>query len=285
MESDLGVRTQTMWSLQNLLLKRGFEVHDRNLPSYLGDVEELQTRMLRQIGLQNPQAILCANECMEPGAIKVLRRYVDNGGVLVCWGSVDAPGRSQELAVDHVLVDHEEGGYLQANHLIGLGHRRIGMYGHAITSDGLTGGFIAGFKRALCQAGLEFRPEWTGAACCYEQAGMIHAQQFLALKERPTGVCIVNDNSASAFVNSVMRAGLQVPGDVSVVGYDNTSAAEAAIVPLTTVRRPVEELSLAIVETLCKRLSGDEKGPPCDQVIPGELIIRQSTAAPRVEPL
>ena len=284
MTSDLGVSTQTMWSLKDLLLQRGFEVHDRNRPLYLGDVEVLQTKMLQEICLQNPQAILCENESLQPGAIKVLRRYVDNGGVLVCWGSVNAPSRSQELAVDHVLIDLEEGGFLQATHLIGLGHRKLGLYEHGMRRTELTAGtFIGGFKRALSKAGLEFRPEWTSAACCYEKAGMQHAQHFLALKERPTGVGIINDNAASAFVNAVMRAGLKVPDDVSVVGYDDTAAAEAAFVPLTTIRRPVEEVSLAIVETLCKRLSGDGQKPPHDQVIRGELIIRQSTAAPRLE--
>ncbi|HEX8833140.1 MAG TPA: substrate-binding domain-containing protein, partial [Abditibacteriaceae bacterium] len=123
--------------------------------------------------------------------------------------------------------------------------------------------------------------EWTGGACCYEEAGMQHAEHFLALKEKPTGVCIINDHAASAFINSVMRAGMQVPGDVSVVGHDDIAAAKAAIVPLTTVRRPVERLSLALVETLCKRLNGDDQGPPRDQVIRGELIARESTAPPR----
>ncbi len=283
MDSDLGVATQTMWSLKDLLLQRGFEVHDRNRPIYLGDVEVLQTKMVQEIGLQNPQAILCENERLQPGAIKVLRKYVDNGGVLVCWGSVNASSRSQELAVDHVLLDLEGNTFLQANHLIGLGHRKLGLYGHGGPIQGVTGGSLVGFKRALSESGLEFRSEWTGAACCYETAGMRHAEKFLALKERPTGVCVINDNAAAAFIHSLMRAGLQVPGDVSVVGHDNTAAAEAAFVPLTTVRRPVEEVSLAIVETLCKRLSEGDQRPPHDQVIRGELIIRQSTAAPRLQ--
>ena len=281
MNSDLGVGTQTMWKLQLLLLDRGFEVHDRILPNLIADREGKQTKLLQQITLQNPQAILCENESLQAGAVKVLRRYIDNGGVLVCWGGVNAPDRSQELTVDHVLTDREESGFLQATHLIGLGHRKLGLYEHGSQSRGLTGGFFAGFERALRESGLEFHPEWTGGACCYEEAGMQHAEHFLALKEKPTGVCIINDHAASAFINSVMRAGMQVPGDVSVVGHDDIAAAKAAIVPLTTVRRPVERLSLALVETLCKRLNGDDQGPPRDQVIRGELIARESTAPPR----
>jgi DNA-binding LacI/PurR family transcriptional regulator len=283
MQSDLGVATQTMWKLQSLLSERRFEVHDRMLPVYVENMEAQQTTTLQQIGLQNPQAILCQNFDLQSGALKVLRRYVDNGGVLVCWGFVNKPSRCTELVVDHVLLDEEEASFLQASHLIELGHRKLGFYGHGLTINRAKGNFQAGFERALSQHGLECRPEWIGAACCYEMAGVQHAKKFLALKERPTGVCIINDNAASAFIHSVMRAGLRVPADVSVVGHDDTAAAQAAFVPLTTVRRPVDNFALAIVEALCKRLSGEVQGPPRDQVIRGELVIRQSTAAPGVQ--
>jgi LacI family transcriptional regulator len=77
----------------------------------------------------------------------------------------------------------------------------------------------------------------------------------------------------------VMRAGLQVPRDVSVIGCDDTAAARAALVPLTTMRRPVKEMSRAIVDTFCDRLNGTIQGPPITREIKPELIVRSSTAA------
>jgi DNA-binding LacI/PurR family transcriptional regulator len=129
----------------------------------------------------------------------------------------------------------------------------------------------------LREAKIRLRRDWVEGASGYEDAGIKHAEHFLALKERPTGVCIVNDNAAAAFVHAVMRAGLQVPRDVSVIGCDDMAAARAALVPLTTMRRPVKELSCAIVETFCGRLNGSLQGLPFLRELKSEVIVRSST--------
>jgi LacI family transcriptional regulator/LacI family purine nucleotide synthesis repressor len=180
----------------------------------------------------------------------------------------------QPLTADQVLYDTKEETYLQTRHLIELGHRKIGFFSHSGEVEVELSNRFHGFQRALMEDKLELRREWIAGASGYEDAGIKHAEHFLALRERPTGVCIINDNAAAAFVHGVMRAGLQVPRDVSVIGCDDMPAARGALVPLTTMRRPMKELSYAIVEMLCNRLDGTIQGAPVVRAIQSELIVR-----------
>jgi DNA-binding LacI/PurR family transcriptional regulator len=274
---DLGVAALTAIEIHYRLDERGFTVDDHILPLYVKQVESRQTEVLRAMCRQNPQAILFSNAGLEPSALDVLAQYVEGGGVLVCWAAERLIAQEQQLAADQVLLDSERESYLQARHLIELGHRKLGFFAHF--HDGCHGTRFDGFRRALAEEKLEFNPGWAWGNWGYEDAGIRHAERFLALKERPTGVCIVNDNAAAAFVHGVMRAGLQVPRDISVIGCDDTAAARSALVPLTTMRRPIQELSRAVVELLCGRLEGTIQGPPVLQEIHSELIMRNSTTA------
>lgn len=276
---DLGVATLTLVEIRYRLDERGFAVDDHLLPLYVQQVETRQTGVLRRMCRQNPQAILFPHTGLEPRAFDILEQYVEGGGVLVCWTAVRPVAEDQRLTADQVLIDTEQESYLQARHLIELGHRKLGFFAHSI--EDYHGARFNGFRRALAEAGLEFRPDWTWGEWGYEDAGIKDAERFLALQERPTGVCIVNDNAAAAFEHAVMRAGLQVPRDVSVIGCDDMAAARSALVPLTTMRRPIEELSQAVIELLCGRLVGTLQGGPVLREIHSELVVRSSTAAPQ----
>lgn len=275
---DLGVSTMTMWEIHHRLDERGFQIDDHILPRYVQHVDTSQTEVLRRMCRQNPQAILFPHRGLEPSVYNILEQYVDGGGILVCWTSAHPVLDEQQLTADRVLYDTEEETYLQARHLTELGHRKLGLYSHSRDS-GLTDR-VTGFQRALLESDIELRWDWIEGNWGYEDAGIKHAEHFLALCERPTGVCIINDNAAAAFVHAVTRAGLQVPRDVSVIGCDDLPAARAALVPLTTMRRPIKELSCAIVDTFCDRLDGTIQGPPLIRQIKSELIVRSSTAAP-----
>jgi DNA-binding LacI/PurR family transcriptional regulator len=275
---DMGVAALTHSAICHRLDERGFQIHTHMLPVYVHQVEAQQTEVLREMCRQNPQAILFARAGLEPRSFEVLKQYVDGGGVLVCWTSTRKTIEDPHLVADEVLLDTEEECYHQAQHLLELGHRKIGFFAHDGTPR--SSRRFAGFQRALCEANVPLRDEWIWGKSGYEEAGIQHAQRFLALHERPTGVCIVNDNAAAAFVHAVMRAGLQVPHDVSVIGCDDTAAARAAFVPLTTMRRPVEEISRYVVHLLCSRLDGSLQGPPVTREVKSELIVRSSTSAP-----
>jgi LacI family repressor for deo operon, udp, cdd, tsx, nupC, and nupG len=278
-ETDLGIATMMLSEVRHRLDERGFAIDDHLTSRYLQQAATRQTEVLRRICRQNPQAILFPNGGLEPCAFETLQQYVEGGGVLVCWASQRTSPDNTHLIADRVLIDSEDESYRQARHLIELGHRKLGFCAHSY--EGHEGARFDGFRRALAEEGLELRPQWIWHEYGYEDAGIRHGERFLTLRERPTGMCIVNDNVAASFIHTVMRAGLRVPDEVSVIGTDDTAAARAAIVPVTTMRRPVKELSYAIVQLLCDRLDGTTTGAPVTREMKCELIVRGSTAAPK----
>ena len=96
-------------------------------------------------------------------------------------------------------------------------------------------------------------------------------------------MCIINDVTASTFVTQLHRAGVRVPQDVSVVGYDDTPAARYALVPLTTVSHPVKGIANPIVEMLLSRLDASYDGAARCLEVKGELVVRESTAPPQTQ--
>jgi DNA-binding LacI/PurR family transcriptional regulator len=138
---------------------------------------------------------------------------------------------------------------------------------------------LQGFRRALAEFGVSSGEEWFFQNASYEMGGAEMARRFLEMEDRPTGLCIVNDYVALAFLVEVMRAGLRVPEDVSVVSHDNQPVALFCPVPLTSVSHPVEAIAQTVVEMLIERLEGSD-APPRTVTIQGELVQRESVAAP-----
>jgi DNA-binding LacI/PurR family transcriptional regulator len=101
----------------------------------------------------------------------------------------------------------------------------------------------------------------------------------MALEQRPSAMCIVNDHAASAFVNEVQRSGLTVPRDLSIVSHDDSPVARYSVVPLTTVSHPVEAIARNVVNLLCSRLEGLYDGVPRRVIIKGQLMVRDSAVA------
>jgi DNA-binding LacI/PurR family transcriptional regulator len=183
-----------------------------------------------------------------------------------------------------VIFDREDNGYKGAYHLLEQGHRKIGV-GIATTAEWLSGDVsatqsrrLAGWQRALQDFGAPVRKEWIFHASTYEQGGAEMARRFLALSDRPTGMCIINDYSAMAFMVEVMRAGVRVPEDVSIVSHDNQPVAAFCGVPLTSVGHPVKVIVDTVIEQVISRLEGSYQGEPRTAVVRGELESRASTA-------
>jgi LacI family purine nucleotide synthesis repressor len=138
---------------------------------------------------------------------------------------------------------------------------------------------LRGFRRALSEADLTIRDEWLFLNPTYEHGGIEMARQFLHLTQRPTGLCIVNDYVALAFMVEVMRQGVRVPEDVSLVGHDNQLVASLCPVPLSSSTQPVEEISQAVSQMLLDRLGGDTSDPRT-LIIKSSLVERKSVTAP-----
>jgi LacI family transcriptional regulator len=190
-----------------------------------------------------------------------------------------APART---TYDVIESDHVAGGRLAAEHLLELGHRRVGCLagpaGHLHARDRL-----AGAARALAEAGLPLPEAYvqhgsfdyeSGAACAARWCRMPAA-------ERPTAILCGNDAMAIGALRALWEAGLQVPKAVSVVGYDDVPQAAYAIPPLTTVAQPLDEIGRAGVQRLLERIeAADAELIPEARLLPVSLVVRRSTAPP-----
>jgi DNA-binding LacI/PurR family transcriptional regulator len=113
-----------------------------------------------------------------------------------------------------------------------------------------------------------------------EADGARAAAAYLALPApRPTAVAAFNDRCALGFIDTVRRAGLRVPEDVSVVGFDDIASAAYPHIALTTVRQDADRLGALALQRVCARLDDGEDGAR-ELVVPPELVLRASTSAP-----
>lgn len=173
-------------------------------------------------------------------------------------------------------IDDLEGGRLATQHLIDLGHRRIGVIHHETTA--LSVQRQQGYRMALAAAGIEYRPELVITSGSMQADGYSAMQRLLALHQRPTAVFTHNDIIALGAMRAIYDRGLAVPQDISIVGYDDIAAAAYLAPPLTTVRSPKTEMGMLAARTILQLVQ--EPDLPAQTVtLPVELIVRASTAA------
>ena len=180
--------------------------------------------------------------------------------------------------VHSVMVRNQEGSRAAANHLIGLGHRRIAYLGDqtGYQSDAER---CAGYREALDAAGIEFTPELVVHGDGKPEGGLLAMDQLLALALPPTAVCCYNDMTALGAMRAIRLRGLRVPEEISVVGFDDLFFASYMQPPLTTVRQPMRRMGQLAMESLVKLMSGDASEIRIK--VEAELIVRESTARAR----
>lgn len=188
------------------------------------------------------------------------------------------------LPHDHrlnVRIDDFGAAREMTNYLLGLGHRKIGFIrGHPnITASSER---FRGFVTALEEYGLD--PDEAAVEQGYftYRSGLVAAERLIARKDRPTAIFASNDDMAAAAVNIAHRSGLQVPADISVVGFDDTALATTVWPELTTIRQPVAEMAQAAIELLMSSLrrDPDDPEPEIERVLGHQLIVRDSAASP-----
>ncbi|MBZ9782115.1 LacI family transcriptional regulator [Pseudomonas sp. REP124] len=180
-----------------------------------------------------------------------------------------------------ISLDNRAAAKAMTEHLIGLGHRRIGLI-KGPKSSPLTRDRVAGYQDALQAAGITCDP----ALICHGdftlQAGHDGAAALLALSERPTALFCENDEMAIGALKRIKEQGLRVPEDISLVGFDDIPFAAYCDPPLTTIAQPAEVFGQKAVEMLIALI---EKKPLAERhvVLPFELALRGSTAAVKHE--
>ena len=267
---ELGPGTSKIKLIQRRLTDLGYDVPIYSYGSYGGGEMVNELALMRALCSQRPRAIICVTFCLNDEIVALLETFEQDGGLVVCYDS------EKEVPFDNVIYSMDDAMYHATRHLLEIGHRNIGFCLHGAEREGAK--HYAPFYRALAEFGVTPRPEWIFHGHLYEEAGMRYAAEFLRLKDRPTAMHVVNDVAASAFVNEIQRAGVMVPRDLSVVGLNDTLAASCAAVPLTTVSQPIEPVATEVARLLCERLDGDYDGAPRRVVVPGRLVVRQSTA-------
>ncbi|MCG0238842.1 MAG: substrate-binding domain-containing protein [Firmicutes bacterium] len=190
-------------------------------------------------------------------------------------------GRSLEHPeVLWVDLDNELGAMLATRHLLALGHRRIGYIG-ADRRLVFARHRYQGHLTALREAGVPVDPDLLVEGDLTERSGFRCMERLLALPSPPTAVFAACDAMAIGAKQALAAAGLRVPQDVAVVGFDDSPIAEFAIPPLTTVRQPTFELGAEAVRLLVSRLRGEAQ-PGEHRLLPPELVVRTSCGAQRV---
>ena len=174
------------------------------------------------------------------------------------------------------------GGLAATEHLLTLGHRRIG----AIAGPGdylCSRARIDGYRSALERAGIPFDPELVRHGDFHHEGGFVRGGELLALASPPTAIFAGSDQQAFGVYEAARQRGLRVPQDLSVVGFDDLPVARWVSPPLTTVRQPLAEMGRAAAHMLGDLIEGVPLRSSRVE-LSTELTVRESTAAPRGGP-
>jgi len=181
-----------------------------------------------------------------------------------------------------VRIDDRQAAYDMTRHLIGLGHRRLGF---VIGNPGqsASGERLSGFEAAVCDAGEDAIETHLVAGDFSYASGLVAGERLLDLGEPPTAVFASNDDMAAAVISVAHRRHLDVPGDLTVVGFDDTTVALTLWPPLTTIRQPVHQLASEALQLLIHEMRRPDRADPAprSRIFAHELVERQSTACPR----
>ena len=186
------------------------------------------------------------------------------------------------VGLGSVHVDDRRAAQDMTAYLLSLGHRRIGFITGS-ADQSASSERLAGHRAALTAAGVPFFRGLVKAGQFTYRSGLRAAERLLAAPSPPTAIFASNDDMAAAAVAAAHRRGLDVPGDLTVVGFDDTALASALSPALTTVRQPIATMAATAVDRLLEALRARQQGtvlPVVDEVVPHELVRRDSAGKP-----
>lgn len=177
---------------------------------------------------------------------------------------------------DSVTNDNTTGARLAVEHCVGLGHRDIAM----VTGGDSVAARVRceGYLRAMREFGLAEHIMIAEGAHT-EDGGYRGARELLTRRPLPTAIFASNDLCAFGAMSALEEAGLTIPGDVSLIGYDNTSIAALRHIELTSIDQPGSEMGRSAIDRLSERISG-ERASSSHVVIEPSLVVRSTTAPP-----
>jgi DNA-binding LacI/PurR family transcriptional regulator len=190
--------------------------------------------------------------------------------------------RLAKVQVDTVIVDNIRGAYEAVDHLVRLGHRRIGFIeGRPELSTSKER--LRGYEQALREHGIALDPTLIRRGDSRQASGRVLTQALLALPKRPTALLVGNNLMTLGALEALHLQGVSIPDDLALVGYDDMPWAMAFNPPLTAVRQPGYEVGRRAVELLLQRIREPERSPTLLMLQP-ELVVRRSCGAPATRP-
>jgi len=184
----------------------------------------------------------------------------------------------RDVDTSYVIGDDRTGARLAVEHLIELGHRKIGFIGGPANVQS-SRDRRATYRKVLRQHGLSADDAWVCYADFTQVAGREAGRRILSLGNRPTAIFAANDVTALGVLEAADELGLSVPKDLSLVGYDDISYASLPRIQLTTVAQPTFEMGKLATEWLLSVLS-EEDTPPLYRVLDPHLVVRSTTTRP-----
>ena len=262
-----GFYTRIVSGIEDTAYKLGYQVV---LHVYRPEVDPLNS--LRELMGRDVDGLIIANDGdVTPG---VIQKITQAGVPIVLVENY------QSFPIHSLIADNFTAGRVMTEYLIKLGHRRIGGIGGPSKYSSLSDR-MRGHQIALIENGIPIDPALQPPPVSGNpRKGYAQMQQLLALPEPPTAVFAVSDRAAFGAMDAIKDAGLRIPHDISVVGIDDVRDSAYSTPPLTTFSVPKYDLGRTSVIILHDLISA-KAIPPSRTVLPGNLVERESAAAPR----
>ena len=248
---------------------------------------------IEDLGHKNGYNIMICNTDSEPDRERsyldlLINRLVD--GVILMEPEIDSEELSrigsnfpivqcseykENTDIPHISIDNVAAGYTAVNHLIKLGHNRIGMisgYNRLLSAIQRE----KGYKQALEEAAIKHDPDLIKYGSYGFTGGLRAARDFLQMENAPTAIFAISDITAIGAIRAIKEVGLSIPEDVAVVGFDNTSIASMYDPQLTTISQPRYDLGKVSMQILLDLIKNREISSK-EIYMEHELIIREST--------
>jgi LacI family transcriptional regulator len=228
-------------------------------------------RWLQNLRARASDGVILVNSTLDSSMHQELRRL---DVPLVVVDPVGGPG----LDAPTIGATNWAGGLSAVEHLISLGHRRIGVISGP---RGLlcSRARLDGYRTGMEAAGITLTEDLLWEGDFYHESGFKGAQAFLALPAAPTAIAASSDQMAVGAYEAVRRHGLRVPDDISIIGFDDLPEVRWASPPLSTVRQPLAEMGSLAARTVLRLAAGEPVESPRLELATS-LIIRESTTAP-----
>ena len=260
---DHAIFARSTQAMQTTLARAGYQLLVAS-HEYLPAIEFEVVRVLQQRGVD---ALVLVGTDHAPGLWKALRD----------WGKPSVLTWSCDPRLPSIGFDNEAAGRMATEHLLSLGHRRIGVISGHTSHNDRARSRIQGVQQALKKAGLRLPPSLLTEQVFNLNGGRIGLRELMAARQPPTAIFCGNDLLATGALLEAQRMGLKVPRQLSICGIDNHELSEAINPGLTTINLPTQDLGRITAQAVLSAIAGEAIA--AQSLLPFDLIVRGSTAA------